>query len=49
MNRNRYDDAANELIPKAYAKAYDESGIDIVSRPEIDVVQIAFPFNSSAW
>ena len=35
-----YDDAANELIPKAYAKAYDESGIDIVSRPEIDVVQI---------
>ena len=35
-----YDDAANELIPKAYAKVYDESGIDIVSRPEIDVVQI---------
>lgn len=35
-----YDDAANELIPKAYAKAYDESGLDIVSRPEIDVVQI---------
>ncbi len=35
-----YDDAANELIPKAYAEAYDESGIEIVSRPEIEVVQI---------
>ncbi len=32
-----YDDAANELIPKAYAEAYDESGIEIVSRPEIEV------------
>ena len=35
-----YDDAANELIPKAYADAYDECEEDIVSRPEIDVVQI---------
>ena len=35
-----YDDAANELIPKAYADAYDECGLDIVSQPEIDVVQI---------
>ena len=35
-----YDDAANELIPKAYSEAYDESEIEIVSRPEIDVVQI---------
>ena len=35
-----YDDAANELIPKAYSEAYDESGLEIVSRPEIDVVQI---------
>ncbi len=35
-----YDDAANELIPKAYADAYDECEEDIVSRPEIDVVQL---------
>ena len=35
-----YDDAANTLIPKAYADAYDESELDIVSQPKIDVVQI---------
>ena len=35
-----FEDAANELIPDAYAKAAEESGLDIVSRPEIDVVQI---------
>ena len=35
-----YEDAANELIPDAYADAAKESGLDIVSRPEIDVVQI---------
>lgn len=35
-----YEDAANELIPDAYANAAKESGLDIVSRPEIDVVQI---------
>ena len=35
-----YDDAANELIPKAYAEAYDEAELDIVSRPEVNVVQI---------
>lgn len=35
-----YDDAANELIPKAYADAYDECELEIVSRPDIDVVQI---------
>ena len=35
-----YDDAANELIPKAYAEAYDEAELDIVSRPQINVVQI---------
>ena len=35
-----YADAANALIPKAYADAYDECELDIVSRPEIDVVQI---------
>ena len=27
-----YDDAANEIIPGAYAKAYDECELDIVSR-----------------
>ncbi len=35
-----YEDAANELIPDAYSKAYDECGEEIVSSPEIDVVQI---------
>ena len=35
-----YDDAANALIPKAYADAYDECELEIVSRPEIYVVQI---------
>ncbi len=35
-----YDDAANALIPKAYADAYDECEEEIVSRPQIDVVQI---------
>ncbi|MBO5352999.1 MAG: trigger factor [Lachnospiraceae bacterium] len=35
-----FEDAANELIPDAYADAAKESGLDIVSRPEIDVVQI---------
>lgn len=35
-----YEDAANELIPEAYENAANESGLDIVSRPDIDVVQI---------
>ena len=35
-----FEDAANEIIPEAYADAAKESGLDIVSRPEIDVVQI---------
>ncbi len=35
-----YEDAANELIPEAYEKAALESGLDIVSRPDIDVVQV---------
>jgi len=35
-----YEDAANELIPDAYEKAAVESGLDIVSRPEIDLVQV---------
>ena len=35
-----YDDAANALIPKAYSEAYEECELEIVSRPEINVVQI---------
>ena len=35
-----YEDAANELIPAAYEKAYDECGENIVSTPKVDVVQI---------
>lgn len=35
-----YEDAANVLIPEAYDKAAEESGLDIVSRPEIDVTQM---------
>ena len=35
-----YEDAANDLIPDAYVKAADESGLMIVSRPEIDIVSI---------
>lgn len=35
-----YEDAANEIIPDAYEKAVAESGLDIVSRPEIDVIQV---------
>lgn len=35
-----YEDAANAIIPDAYEKAAKESGLDIVSQPEIDIVQI---------
>ncbi|MBQ1548710.1 MAG: trigger factor [Lachnospiraceae bacterium] len=35
-----YDDAANEIMRKTYPDAYDESGLEIVSQPEMDVVQI---------
>ena len=35
-----YEDAANELIPGAYADAAKESELEIVARPEINVVQI---------
>ncbi|MBQ8280773.1 MAG: trigger factor [Lachnospiraceae bacterium] len=35
-----YEEAANIIMPDAYAKAAEESGLDIVSRPEIDVTQI---------
>ncbi len=35
-----YEDAANIIIPDAYAKELENSDLDIVSRPEIDVTQI---------
>lgn len=35
-----YDDAANALIPQAYADAYEECGLEIASQPKIDIVQI---------
>ena len=35
-----YEDAANELMQQTYPSAIDESGVDIVSRPTVDVVQI---------
>ena len=35
-----YEDAANILIQQTYPAAIDESGVDIVSRPTVDVVQI---------
>jgi len=35
-----YEDAANALMPQAYADAAKECGEDIVSRPTVDIVQI---------
>ncbi|MEE0955364.1 MAG: trigger factor [Eubacterium sp.] len=35
-----FEDAANDILPDAYEKAAKESGLDIVSRPEIDVTEI---------
>ena len=35
-----YEDAANALIPDAYAKAMDECELELVSRPVIDIVKI---------
>ncbi|MBQ4283184.1 MAG: trigger factor [Lachnospira sp.] len=35
-----FEDAANAIIPDAYATAATESGLDIVSQPSIDVVQL---------
>lgn len=35
-----YEDAANSLIPEHYSKAAAEAELEIVSRPEINVVQI---------
>lgn len=35
-----YEDAANAIIPDAYGKAAEESDLEIVSQPKIDVVQL---------
>ena len=35
-----YEDAANDLIPTAYAEALKDCDLEIVSRPEINVTQI---------
>ena len=35
-----YEDAANILIPDAYAEAMKDTDLEIVSRPEIDVTQL---------
>ena len=35
-----FEDAANELMTQEYPKAVEESGLDIVSRPTVDITQI---------
>lgn len=35
-----YEDAINEALDATYGDAVKESGLDVVSRPEIDVVQV---------
>lgn len=35
-----FEDAANSIIPDAYAKAAEESALEIVSQPKVDVVQL---------
>lgn len=35
-----YDEAINMMMPDAYAKAYEECELDIVSQPKIEVVQM---------
>ena len=35
-----YEDAVNELIPSAYEKAVDECELELVSRPEVSIVQL---------
>lgn len=35
-----YEDAANRMISDHYREAYEESGLDITSQPEIEVIQI---------
>lgn len=35
-----YEDAANEIIPEAYAREIENCDLDIVSQPSIDIVQV---------
>ena len=35
-----YEEAANTLMQNSYPAAVEESGVDVVSRPTVDVVQI---------
>lgn len=35
-----FEDAANILMQETYGNAYDESGLEIVSQPEVEVVQM---------
>ncbi len=35
-----YDDAINYVLPEAYEKAVEENNLEVVSRPEIDVVSL---------
>lgn len=35
-----FEDAANEVIPEAYANAVEEGKVDVVAQPDINVVQI---------
>ena len=35
-----YNDAIDQLLPKAYGDAADECGEELVSRPKIDIVQM---------
>ena len=35
-----YNDAIDEMLPASYAEAVDECGEEVVSRPELSIVQI---------
>lgn len=35
-----YDEAANHMISEAYAKAYDECELELVSQPKIEITQL---------
>ena len=41
-----YEDAANSIIPDAYAKAADECGLELVSQPKINVTQLELESHS---
>lgn len=43
-----YEDAANIMMQEAYPAAIDESGVDIVSQPTVDVVQLEKGNHSSS-